>query len=250
MDMMVIGFAPAVGILALFGGIGFLVWLDHKGKLRQREMEQAERMKMLELGQELPDVTLAWHKTEVARTRAAAGIGILVPLVFIGAMVGLTILILDRATVGHQLPLLAILWGIGGGVSLVTALVSLSALHRSEDSGSEGEAEESDEEGEEESDEEESDEEEEESDEEAEPISVRGLLDSVENNVYDAEQLKTLMPYLQQMHERELIHAERMKAIEYGQSVSQAAPGMSPTETAFTSVPNDGGNAAGKGWAP
>jgi hypothetical protein len=258
MDMMIFGL---VILLAFFGGIGFLVWLDHKGKLRQREMEQAERIKSMELGQELPDIALAWAKADLAQTRAAAAIGILVPLILVGAMVGLTVLVLHWTEPRYQMPLLIILWGIGGVVSLVTALVSLSALRRSDHTESEGEAEESDEEGEEESGEEESDEEweesdEEESDEEAEPaheiLSVKELLEYLREKDWNVEPetLKTLLPYLQQMHERELIHAERMKAIEYGQSLSQAAPGKDPMETAFTRAPNDGGNAAGKGWAP
>jgi hypothetical protein len=232
-------------------------------------MEQAERIKSMELGQELPDVALSWAKADLARTRAAVSIGILVPLILVGAMVGLTVLILHQVEAGHHVPLLSILWGIGGGVSLVTALVSLSALHRSNDTSSEvsdeeateeeSYEEESDEEGDEESDEEESDEEGEESDEEEsneeaesthEILSLRELLDSLGKTNWQPDELKMLLPYLQQMHERELIHAERMKAIEFGQPLTEAAPGKDNTETAFTRIDHEGGNAAGKGWAP
>src|SRR5437762_2680342 len=120
--------AAALGTLAFFGGIALMQWVDQRGKTTQRQLEHAERLRALELGQELPDAAVARAAATSSRARAAASVGVLVPAFVLGSGVGATALILVTASANIHLPLLCVIWGVCGLVSLVAVSSSLSAL--------------------------------------------------------------------------------------------------------------------------
>ncbi len=120
--------AAALGTLAFFGGIALLMWVDQRGKTSQRQLEHAERLRALELGQELPDAAVARAAASSSRARAAAVVGLLVPAFVLGSGVGATALILVAASADIHLPVLCVIWGVCGLVSMVAVSGSLGAL--------------------------------------------------------------------------------------------------------------------------
>jgi hypothetical protein len=139
MDVALGGFAGALGLFGLFGGIALLVWVGNKGETekrrlkhdeetQRRQMEHAERLKALERGFPLPDAELASALTERVRAGVAAGIGITVPAVAVGGAVAGTALVLSLARPDDQLPALCVIWACSGVASLVTTVVSLAVL--------------------------------------------------------------------------------------------------------------------------
>jgi hypothetical protein len=125
----VAGFA---GMLGFFGGIGLLVWLDKRGKAHERELIHKERIKALEEGRTLPDAEEAHAWAAASRAWAAGMTASAIVLGLGGIAVGATALVFQHATPGQQLPMVAIVWGVCGVVSLVVAVVSLSLLFRRE----------------------------------------------------------------------------------------------------------------------
>ena len=113
------------GLIVLVGltMIVLALWLSG----RKQDQAHAERMKALELGQ-LPDVLRA--SAEMSRTRAAATVGVLVPLMMAGAAAGGTALVLAQNGLRWELTALCVIWGVCGVVSLVTVTCSLGALRR------------------------------------------------------------------------------------------------------------------------
>jgi hypothetical protein len=143
MEVILGGIAAALGSLGFFGGIALLVWAGNKGEaekkklqheqdLKQREMEHAERLKALELGQTLPDGEVARAHAERSRFRAAGLVAVLVPLAMGGAAVGSTPIILNHSWEGSFQGVLYAVWGVCGLVSLVTVVNCISVLNRRE----------------------------------------------------------------------------------------------------------------------
>jgi hypothetical protein len=131
-----------VGIIA--GGIVLvflvLIILAIGHERTKKRMEHEERMKALELGQQLPDVALARTGLAASQTRAAGAIGVLVPLVMAGAAVGGMFLIFEQGYVAFQFPLLCTIWGTSGVVSLVAVATSLGVIGSMRAPAAEGKA--------------------------------------------------------------------------------------------------------------
>jgi hypothetical protein len=141
MEMILGGIAGALGSLGFFGGIALLVWASNKGEaekkklqhereLKQREMEHAERLKALELGQPLPDGEVARAQAERSRFRAAGLVAVLVPLAMGGAGVATTAIILGQWMTQVGSGVLYTVWGVCGLVSVVTVGNCISVLNR------------------------------------------------------------------------------------------------------------------------
>jgi uncharacterized membrane protein YbhN (UPF0104 family) len=120
----------ALGLLSLFGGIGLLMWIDHRSKIREKEHAHAERMKALEVGQPLPDADVARSGADASRAWAAALTAILVSLGMAGAAVGATALVFRMGDAHVHLPLVCVVWGVCGLVSLITVTGGLDAMRR------------------------------------------------------------------------------------------------------------------------
>ena len=124
--------AGAAGVLSLFGGIGLLMWIDYRGKIREKEYAHAERMKALEVGQTLPDADVSRSEADASRAWAAGLTAILVSLGMVGAAVGATALVFQLADLSVHLPMVCVIWGVCGLVSLVAVTGGLSAMRRRE----------------------------------------------------------------------------------------------------------------------
>jgi hypothetical protein len=109
--------ANALAIAAFFGGLAAVIYLDHLGKARRRQLEHTERMRALELGQPLDDVSLS-------RTRALMVIGIVVPLTALGAAVGGSAVALCLEP-RYRFPAWALIWSICGAIVIVTMPIVL-----------------------------------------------------------------------------------------------------------------------------
>jgi hypothetical protein len=127
-DFLVGGIFAVASILAFFGGIALLMWVDHRGKATQRQLEHQERLRALEVGHELPDAAVARATASGSRAWAAAIVGFLVPPAVLSAAVGATALILVQAPEHIHLPILCTIWGVCGLVSVVAVSSSLAAL--------------------------------------------------------------------------------------------------------------------------
>jgi hypothetical protein len=129
--MELVGLASALGVLAFFGGIALCIWASSKAEIQKRQLEHAERMKALELGRPLPDAEIAWAGADRSRATAAGTIGTLVPLGLIGAALGGTAITFSFTYDATWRGILAaIIWGVCGLVSLVTAGTALGVLGR------------------------------------------------------------------------------------------------------------------------
>jgi hypothetical protein len=113
------------GGFVFFGGIALVMWIDSKGKAHERELAHAERLKALETGQTLPDAEVARARAESSRAWAAALTAILVALGMTGAAVGSTAMVFRHTDPAKHLPLVAVVWGVCGLVSLVTVILGL-----------------------------------------------------------------------------------------------------------------------------
>jgi hypothetical protein len=131
--------------LTLIGFVGIslaflvLLLLTQRHERTRKCMEHEERMKALEMGQQLPDVALARTGLAASQARAAGTIGVLVPLSMAGAALGGMFLIFEQGYVAFQFPLLCTLWGICGVVSLVAVATSLGVIASIRARGPEGE---------------------------------------------------------------------------------------------------------------
>jgi len=125
-----IGWGELVQILAFFGGLAVVVRLYYAGKLRMRRLEQAERLRALELGQPFPDTEIAWAQAETSRAAAIASVGLGVPLILAGAATAATMVILNEAEPRLHLPVLCTIWGSIALPSLVAVSMSLGILAR------------------------------------------------------------------------------------------------------------------------
>jgi hypothetical protein len=85
-------------------------------------------MKSLELGQPLPDVELARMEADKLRTIWQGLVGFLVPTILVGCAIGGTALVLHEASPSIHLPVLSVIWGVAGLVSLIAVSTSLQAL--------------------------------------------------------------------------------------------------------------------------
>lgn len=128
----------AIGVLSLFGGIGLLMWIDYRSKIREKEYAHTERMKALESGQTLPDADIARSQADASRAWAAGLTALLVPLGMAGSAVGATALIIQLAAPSVHLPLVCVIWGVCGLVSLVAINVGFHAMRRRERSEERG----------------------------------------------------------------------------------------------------------------
>jgi hypothetical protein len=109
----------------------FLGYLYYRLEVQKRDQGHAERLKALETGRSLPDPELAWAGAEVNRCWAAAIVGFGVPAIMAAAALGGTLLVLRQEEPTRlQLPLLCVIWGVCGLVSLVAAATSLGVLCR------------------------------------------------------------------------------------------------------------------------
>lgn len=134
LDQTMVALGGTLSGLVFFGGIGFLVWLDYRGKAKQRAIEHIERMKSLEVGLPLPDAEVANAEADRSRSRAAGTIGFAVPFVMSGAALAATLIMINYSyepvIERLMLPLLCTIWGVCGLVSLVVPVVCASALFR------------------------------------------------------------------------------------------------------------------------
>ena len=131
MDLFWMSLAGVLGLLALFGGLGLLMWIDGRGKAQERQLAHAERLRALELGQPLPDAEVARARADTSRAWAVALVALLVPLGLAGGAVGATALLLERRSAWDSLmPPLATIWGVCGVVSIVVVSLSFGALRR------------------------------------------------------------------------------------------------------------------------
>lgn len=124
--------AGVLGSVAFFGGIGFLMWLDARGKQKQRELEHTERMKALEMGQPLPDADIAQSNAVRARAWALGAIGVFVPFIMVCAAIVATVLshnYLDPiVSPAMLLAIQCTAWGVCGLVSLVIPLACIGSI--------------------------------------------------------------------------------------------------------------------------
>jgi len=129
-----VGLWSVLGSISFFGGVGLLMWIDSRSKLKVRQLEHAERLKALECGQPLPDADIARAAAEQSRTRAAGFIGTVVPIVMAGVAIGGTAIlcwylsepVMERAF----LPVVCTIWGVCGLVSFIVAVSCLGPLAR------------------------------------------------------------------------------------------------------------------------
>jgi hypothetical protein len=129
MDSFIVsGIFGLAGMLAFFGGIALLMWIDQRGKATQRQLQHEERLRSLELGRELPDAAVARAEASSSRAWAAAVVGFLVPPIVLGAGVGASALVLMIASEYIHLPVLCIIWGVCGLIALVAVVSSLGAM--------------------------------------------------------------------------------------------------------------------------
>ena len=126
------GLSAGFGLLALFGGLALLLWIDSRSKAKERELAHIERLKALELGQPLPDAEVARHQSEASRAWAAGVAALIVPLGLGGVAIGATSLVFGATDPRFHVPLLSIIWGVCGIVSLVTVSVGLGAIRQRE----------------------------------------------------------------------------------------------------------------------
>jgi hypothetical protein len=100
-------------------------------RLRKMEIEHAERMKLIETGQPLPEVAIARAKAasvqasmDAAKANVRAIFGALGPAAVFGVTTGITAIILHGADKSNHLVMLLILWPCAATVclALVTAL--------------------------------------------------------------------------------------------------------------------------------
>jgi hypothetical protein len=133
MDNLDIDFVVVKLILPL-GALAFLILvgcLYYKNETRRVENAHVERMKVLELGLPLPDADLARYKAENNKTATAGAVAMVVPFTMAASAVGVTALILARASeLPLQIALLCTVWGVCGLVSLVTVVLGLVVLGR------------------------------------------------------------------------------------------------------------------------
>lgn len=133
METISVAFAGTVGSIIFFGGIALLMWIDQRGKSRQRDLEHAERMKALEVGQPLPDAEIARAKADSTRSAVAGLIGVFVPLFMAGAATITTCVTIAQANIPWErssTSLLIVVWIVSGLISLVTVVLSLVAVRR------------------------------------------------------------------------------------------------------------------------
>lgn len=133
MESISVAFAGTVGSIIFFGGIALLMWVDQRGKFRQRDLEHAERMKALEVGQPLPDTDIARAKADATRAGVAGLIGIFVPF-FMASAATITTCVTIGTTTGpwdrSSTALLIVVWLVSGLISLLSVVLSLAALRR------------------------------------------------------------------------------------------------------------------------
>jgi hypothetical protein len=141
MDVFLGGLAGGLGALGFFGGIALLVWVDNRVKaekkklqlewdLKQRQIEHAERLKALEMGQPLPDGDIAAARAETNRAWAAAAVGFTVPPAMFGLSLGATAIILAMSVPDTSLPVLCVLWAAAGATSIVAVVMSAAGVLR------------------------------------------------------------------------------------------------------------------------
>jgi hypothetical protein len=129
MDSAFLGAVTAIGCtVAFFGGLALIMWIDSKGKAREKELNHIERLKALETGQTLPDAEVARARSESSRAWAAALTAIFVSLGMVGVALGATALIFKHAAPAIHLPLVSVVWGICGLVALVAVSVGMKSI--------------------------------------------------------------------------------------------------------------------------
>ena len=131
------GFAIAAIVAAVavpgFPALAFAFWLIIKQTAQERSLKHAERLKALDLGQQLPDAEIAQLQAANEQLTAQFNavnnrlstvtfLALAVPLIMMGAAVGGTALVLHEAAASLHLPLICTAWGVCGIVS-VTSLV-------------------------------------------------------------------------------------------------------------------------------
>jgi hypothetical protein len=128
MEAVGISLAVALGLCGFMGGTALLMWIDARNKRHERELKHAERLKALEMGQPLPDLENARVRTEQVRTILLGMVAFMVPPGLAGTAVGATALVLYQASPSIHLPLLCVIWGVIGVVSLVAISTTVPIL--------------------------------------------------------------------------------------------------------------------------
>jgi hypothetical protein len=128
-------------VIAVVGIIASMI--AHSAKLKadaeENKRKHVERLKALELGQPLSDVEIAKAQAENSRAWAAGTVGLLVvPGVLIVALIAtVTLLSWQSYMLGSESPsfdlrnvppILYAIWGICGLVSMITAIMSMTAV--------------------------------------------------------------------------------------------------------------------------
>src|SRR5262245_2852426 len=113
-------------MVASLGGtaaVCFLGYLWYRHEAGKREQTHAERLRALESGQPLPDA-------DIARALAVGFIATLVPVASCGAAVGATAMVFHTTNAWMHLPMGAVIGCISGAVSIVTVVISWTAMRR------------------------------------------------------------------------------------------------------------------------
>jgi hypothetical protein len=128
MESPMVALSGALGTMAFFAFLAFVVWIDYRKKKDEREAAHEERLKALELGFPPLDAEIERAKAYTSAAWAAGLIGLLVPiaLVLVTAVGTLVVLLtLDRE--GLFVPLIVV-WSITGVLVLVAVVRSLNVI--------------------------------------------------------------------------------------------------------------------------
>jgi hypothetical protein len=130
MEGILLGVGLLTFMVILFAGVGALVWMDHRHKERMKQMEQEERVRLIEHGL-LDAGELARLRTEEERYRAAGAIGVATALGGMGAAALATGAIVGTSA-GKVVPawVLPVVWALTAAVVLPAVLVCLHHLKR------------------------------------------------------------------------------------------------------------------------
>jgi len=122
--------SASIGAVAFFGGITAWVWIDSRNKRHERELKHAERLKALELGHSLPDAEIAKAGAELGHAWALGLTCTFVPLGLVGIALGATALVFAQEMDWPRFPLLCVIWGVVGVISIVTVSCCMGAMSR------------------------------------------------------------------------------------------------------------------------
>jgi hypothetical protein len=132
--VLVTGFG-ILAIAAMIGGVALLMILDYRHKQRMRQMEQEERVRLIDRGLVGVEIELARARTEAARHTAVGAIGVFAPLGTATALTILSVVLVNAISRGGTVVwgffILFLIWAAGVGVIAATVALCLNNLKRS-----------------------------------------------------------------------------------------------------------------------